>query len=132
MPKQKRPSMKGRGADIFFAGDAEPEKVVADAALTKDLEQLPDDELLIFEVALESLKRPADQQIGPRLAREDIELISDLAYEARKTYGVKLTQQDVVRLGVSWLIANYHERKDTSVLGLFMRGRRAQGEVDLE
>lgn len=132
MPKQKRPSMKGRGADIFFAGDAEPAKVVADAALTADLEQLPDDEILIFEIALEALKRPADQQIGPRLSREDLDLITDLVYEARKTYGVKLTQQDVVRLGVSWLIANYRERKDTSVLGLFIRGRQAQGEVDMD
>lgn len=127
MPRQKRPSMKGRGAEIFFAGDAEPEAGTIDPALTQDLDRLPDDELLVFEAALEMLKRPADQQIGPRLAPEELETITDLAYEARKTYGVKLTQQDIVRLGVTWLIANYRERQETSVLGLFMRSRKEQG-----
>jgi len=92
------------------------------------MEQLPDDELLTFEAAVERLSRPADQQIGPRLAREELEVIRDIAYEAQKTYGVKLTQQDVVRLGVSWLLANYQERGDTSVLGLFLRSRRGGSE----
>lgn len=131
MPRQKRPSMKGRGAEIFFAGDADPEAAAVDPALAEDLDQLPDDELLIFEAALEMLKRPADQQIGPRLAPEELETITDLAYEARKAYGVKLTQQDIVRLGVAWLLANYRERQATSVLGLFIRSRKEQ-EVPID
>jgi hypothetical protein len=124
--------MKGRGADIFFAEDAAPAEAAVDPSLIKDLEQLPDEELLVFEAAVEALKRPADQQIGPRLAREDLEIIRDLAYEAHKTYGVKLTRQDVVRLGVSWLLANYEERKETSVLGLFLRSRRGMEGDDSE
>lgn len=127
MPRQKRPSMKGRGAEIFFAGDAESEASTAvDPVLAADLDHLPDDDLLIFEEALEMLKRPADQQIGPRLAAEELETISDLVYEARKSYGVKLTQQDIVRLGVVWMIASYRERQATSVLGLFIRSRKEQ------
>lgn len=127
MPKPKRPSMRGRGADIFFAGDVEDEAAVtADPALAADLDGLADDDLLIFEAALQMLKHPADQQIGPRLAADEIEALSDLIYQTRKTYGIKLTQQDIVRLGVVWMIASYRERQATSVLGLFIRSRKEQ------
>lgn len=127
MSRQKRPSMKGRGAEIFFAGDAEAEATKAvDPVLAADMDQLPDDDLLIFEAALEMLKQPADQQVGTRLATEELETISDLVYEARKSYGIKLTKQDLVRLSVAWMIASYRERQETSVLGLFMRVRKEQ------
>ena len=125
MPRQKRPSMKGRGEDLFYARDADPE-AVEDVALADDLNELADEELLVFDTALDMLSRPADQQIGPRLSRKEIDTITDVIYEAHKSYGLKLTQQDIVRLGVTWLLANYREREATSVLGLFMRKRGAR------
>ena len=163
----KRVSMKGKGADIFFGGDAalsQAEVSPADIPPTGAVPQpqlvnIPDEQHSMQESKHASMQEskqltvPVDQTALPLLPPEilesiwqdishratitnafrytDLELsqLTDAIYEISKRHEVKLTKQDIARLGLNAVLWDYRARGDASILGaLALRRKTRQGK----
>ena len=52
-----------------------------------------------------------------RFTDRELSALEDTIYGISKRFGAKLTKQELVRLGLNAIIADYQERGDTSLLG---------------
>jgi hypothetical protein len=51
-----------------------------------------------------------------RFTREEIDALRDIVYELEAKRGVRITRNDVVRLGLNWLIDDYRAHGEESLL----------------
>lgn len=169
----KRISLKGRGADIFF-GEYEPDNVIALPTATADADQSPvepidpsdnrqDDPPItpdlsgptpvappqaraharkqeskkahvhpsehatkvspspwtgeLVERVCELVSEPATITNAFRYTDQELSDLTDALYEITKRHRVKLSKQDVARLGLNVVLEEYRRRGDDSLLG---------------
>jgi len=142
--RPRRPSVKGMGAEIFFAEGAHPtppegqEKLTAQepAALASLQaskpdseppvpEDLTDVELLIIEDALSRVAEAGRITASFRFTKAELDALDDLTYRVRKRHGVRVPKQEIVRLGLAALVREYKEKGDVSVLGRYIMRLKA-------
>ena len=140
MAKAKRPSMQGKGADLFFSGelpqdvpDERPTSPSSTAPATRrpqaskqaskqDTEGLMSDaELLVLDSVLAHLDEPGHITNSFRFSRAELDALDDLIHEVRRQFNLRLAKQDVARLGVSFLVADFAERREGSFLAVYLR-----------
>jgi hypothetical protein len=61
-----------------------------------------------------------------RYTDQELAWLTDVLYEITKRHKVKLTKQDIARLGLNAVLWDWRERGDASLLGEFVRKRKAQ------
>lgn len=150
MPSRpNRPSLKGRGADIFFTGEApaaiepEPESVeelsdeskLASLQASKSASKQPsklasnrsvprstpsDTEIIVADAALDRIAAPGRITASFRFTEEELDALDDAVTETKKKHRVRIAKQEVVRLGLAALLSDYRERGKDSVLGLYI------------
>ena len=66
-----------------------------------------------------------------RYTDQELSWITDALYEISKRHGVKLTKQDIARLGLNIVLWDYQARGDSSLLSEFAKKkkRQAKGET---
>ena len=148
--RPKRPSLKDKGVDILFPQDEEPAEEEQRAPVTDEasedaseaeeptIENLrasvhahmhandrPSDvELLVFDDALQRIAGIGRVSSSFRFTEAELEALDDFVYRARKRHKVKLVKQEVVRLGLAALLAEFKERGPDSMLGRYMRHQK--------
>jgi hypothetical protein len=63
-----------------------------------------------------------------RFTREEIDALRDIVYELEVKRGMRLTRNDVVRLGLNWVIDDYRARGKESLLMQVMKEERWKPE----
>lgn len=155
--RAKRPSFKGKGADIFFTGEApaaiepEPEAVeepedeskLASLQASKSASKQPgklasnrrqsraalsDTEIAIADAALDRIAAQGRITASFRFTEDELDALDDAVTEARKKHRVKVSKQEVVRLGLAALLSDYRERGKDSVLGLYIEREKETGK----
>lgn len=65
-----------------------------------------------------------------RYTAQELIQLTDILYEITKRHGIKMSKQDIARLGLNAVLWDYQARGDSSLLGEFVirRKRRGQGE----
>lgn len=146
MPSRpKRPSIKGRGADIFFASEApvvmepEPEPIeepgekrkLASKQASQQASKLAsnrseprgepsDTEIIVATTALGRVAAQGRITASFRFTEEELEALDDAVTDAKKKHRVRIAKQEVVRLGLAALLSDYRERGKDGVLGLYI------------
>jgi len=59
-----------------------------------------------------------------RFTREEIDALRDIVYELEAKRGLRITRNDVVRLGLNWVIDDYRARGKDSLLMQVMKEER--------
>jgi len=164
----KRVSLKGRGADIFFGGDAPTESVIAaaeplavpdaspplaresadigepsivpddvpskqpfqrtrartDARVHARTEALMHAEMLASQVGALRRRLQAKQRLASQTFRfqtEELEELDRIFEQVKQTTSATISKNDLVRLGLNWLLAEYQERGEESLLASVLR-----------
>lgn len=55
-------------------------------------------------------------KVGYYFTQAEIDLIDEIQHEVKKSYRVKVSKNDIVRLAVAYLATDYHSRRDNSFL----------------
>lgn len=61
-----------------------------------------------------------------RYTQEELDFIRDVVYEAEVKYKTKLDKNDVARIGVEWLIADWRTNKQESLLARILTRKKAR------
>jgi hypothetical protein len=61
-----------------------------------------------------------------RYGQCEVDWMEEVIFEVRRSHGVKLSKQDIVRLGVQLTLQNYKKAGSDSALGLLIRRRGMQ------
>jgi hypothetical protein len=61
-----------------------------------------------------------------RYGQREVDWMEEVIFEVRRSHGVKLSKQDIVRLGVQLTLQNYKKAGSDSALGLLIRRRGMQ------
>jgi hypothetical protein len=59
-----------------------------------------------------------------RFTRDEIDALRDIVYELEAKRGLRLTRNDVIRLGLNWVIDDYRVHGKDSVLMQVMKEER--------
>ena len=60
-----------------------------------------------------------------RYTQEELDFIRDIVYEAETKHGVKLDKNDIARLSLEWLMIDWEERKQDSLLAKVLANKKA-------
>jgi hypothetical protein len=63
-----------------------------------------------------------------RYGQREVDWMEEVIFEVRRSHGVKLSKQDIVRLGVQLTLQNYKKAGTDSALGLLVRRRGMQND----
>lgn len=151
--RPKRPSLKGKGADIFFTGEApavtEPEPEPAEESRDESLQaslqaskptsklastrdrprgSLSDSEIIVADAALDRIAAQGRITASFRFTEEELEALDDAVTDVKKKHRVRIAKQEVVRLGLAALLSDYRERAKDSVLGLYIEREKETGK----
>ena len=147
--RPKRPSLKGKGADIFFTGEApagtgpesEPVEEPRDESKLASLQASKsasnrsrprgapsDTEIIVADAALDRIAAQGRITASFRFTEEELEALDDAVTEAKKKHRVRIAKQEVVRLGLAALLSDYRERGKDSVLGLYIEREKETGK----
>ena len=144
--RPKRPSVKDKGVDILFPAGSETEGIgerqlveaptdepegeagaqhasmqASTQTNMRASDEASDVDLLVFEDAMGRIAEAGRITGSFRFTAPELEALDDLVYRSRKRHRVRLVKQEVVRLGLAALLAEYKERGDESVLGRYLR-----------
>ena len=98
---------------------------------------LPDDEPEVTPIGPELIAR-----IAPLLSERatitnafrytdrELSSLTDAIYEVTKRHGIKLSKQDIARLGLNFVLWDYRTRGDDSLLGVLALRRKAQQSTE--
>lgn len=78
--------------------------------------------------AVRLLGRPPTSGGTWKLSSEETSWAEDVQHAVRRDHGVKLSKQDLLRLGLNMLLIDHRERGAESVLGQLIRRRSTGGE----
>jgi len=135
MPSRpKRPSLKNQGAEILFPPGEPPEGAVRARPSTTSRshqslqasnpasrsDEASDVDLLVFEGVLERISGQPRVTASFRFTEAELEALDDVVYRNPLRAKARLAKQEVVRLGLAALLAEYQERADESVLGRYI------------
>lgn len=132
--RPKRPSLKNQGAEILFpSGDSsaraeetsEPPAPNKQASLQVSLQdkamaESSDVDLLVFDDVLARIGGQPRVTASFRFTEAELAALDDVVYRSPLRSKVRLAKQEVVRLGLAALLAEYEERGDESILGRYM------------
>ncbi len=146
----ERFSIKGKGAELFYgdAPDNRPTPPVPDAArqtdsvLSSKTDRQPDRKTE-SKTARQTDIPPGGDQSGDvvrrlreiladahpvhntfRYSQSVLDAVRDIVYELEVKRGVKTSRNDVMRLGLSWIIDDYHSRGAGSLLVAVLKEER--------
>ncbi len=145
MPRPKRPSMQGKGAELFFSGDL-PEDTSTDAPIAPEPgtesekarkkeslqerklasnipslhEAFSEVEFVVWEAALARMDEPGNVPNTFRYAQAELDAIDDLVHEVRRGFKQRIAKQDVARLALNLLITDFVERREGSFLAAYL------------
>jgi hypothetical protein len=123
--RHQRPSVKGKGADIFFGDAAPPEQDQDQELESAPATQADADGLDIsFEDALARIAPPARITACYRFSQAELDALHSLVQQATEDNRTRISKQDVVRLGLAALLSNYEDQGRRSVLGRFIERER--------
>ncbi|HWO93677.1 MAG TPA: hypothetical protein VNL92_02845 [Dehalococcoidia bacterium] len=71
--------------------------------------------------------RDHPKDVGYRFAQDELDALRDIEYELDVQRGIKVTRNDIVRLGLNQLIEDYRQRGDDSVLVEVFKEERSRG-----
>ena len=75
------------------------------------------------------IAKPAAITNAFRYTEQELSWLTDAIYELTKRHSIKMTKQDVARLGLNAVLWDYRTRGDSSLLGEFVaRKKRQRGE----
>ena len=80
----------------------------------------------IEERLLASLQNPNLKANTFRYTQEELDFIRDIVYEAETKHRVKLDKNDIARLGLGWLMEDWKERKEDSLLARILTSKKAR------
>jgi hypothetical protein len=63
-----------------------------------------------------------------RYGQREVDWMEEVIFEVKRSHGVKLTKQDMVRLGIHLTLQNYQRAGTDSALGALIRRRGMQTE----
>lgn len=88
-------------------------------------------EALISYAILEAIWRDVAEQATVtnsfRYTHDELAQLNDAIYELRKEHGIKITKQDVARLGLNAILTDYQIRGEQSFLSEFVARRKDVG-----
>lgn len=147
--RAQRPSVKDKGVDILFPQDggppeagsspswetdsaAGPETYASKLASKQDSgqasKQAPDADsdldLILFEESLARIAEAGRITASFRFSESELDALDDVVYRSRRLRKVRLVKQDVVRLGLAALLAEYKERGRDSILGRYIERQK--------
>ena len=140
MPSRpKRPSLTSQGAEILFPASepgmrtdeiSDPLKASRQASLQASKQNATSAEtsdvyLLVFDGVLERISGQPRVTASFRFTEAELDALDDVVYRSPQRPKVRLAKQEVVRLGLAALLAEYEERGDESILGRYIA--RLQG-----
>jgi hypothetical protein len=73
-----------------------------------------------------SLQNPTLKANTFRYTQQELDFIRDIVYEAETKHGVKLDKNDIARLGLDWLMEDWKERKQDSLLARILTSKKAR------
>lgn len=79
-----------------------------------------------LELLWDALCEDALQHNTFRYSKDELELLTDVVYEVGREHDVKMLRQDVLRLGLNYIIHDYRDRGDESLLSALARRRKRQ------
>lgn len=82
---------------------------------------------ITFEERLLSLLQTATTDLKPntfRYTQEELDFIRDVSYEAQVKYNTKFDKNDVARTGIEWLMNDWKEKKNTSLLARILTSKQ--------
>ena len=135
MPSRpKRPSLTSQGAEILFPASepgmrtdeiSDPLKASRQASLQASKKasvasEMSDVDLLIFDGAVERISGQPRVTASFRFTEAELDALDEVVYRGPQRPKVRLAKQEVVRLGLAALLAEYEERGDESILGRYM------------
>lgn len=137
----ERFSIKGKGAELFYGdGPAQPSSEGAELRATQQASSPatqraglpPSQPATMPPSAQPKAPPPADPSLVRRLrdglaeqhalhysyrfTKDEIDALRDVVYELEAKRGLKATRNDLVRLGLDWLIEDYRTRGKESLL----------------
>lgn len=71
--------------------------------------------------------RDHPKDVGYRFAQDEIDALRDMEYELEVHRGIKVTRNDLVRLGLNHLIEDYRQHGEDSVLVEVLKEERSRG-----
>ncbi len=77
-----------------------------------------------LDAVLDYVAEPAAITNSFRYTEQELSSLTDALYEVGKRYGVKLTKQDVARLGLNLVLWDYRTRGEASLLGTLAQRRQ--------
>jgi hypothetical protein len=80
----------------------------------------------LFEGIWPSLAEPATLTNAFRYTEQELTGLNDVAYEVTKAHRVKLSKQDIARLGLNAVLWDYRARGEESLVSQFVRRRKQQ------
>lgn len=80
----------------------------------------------VEERLIASLQNPDLKANTFRYTQEELDFIRDIVYEAETKHGVKLDKNDIARLGLDWLMEDWKERKQDSLLARILTSKKAR------
>lgn len=69
----------------------------------------------LIEVIRKSVRHAGKEVSFVRLTPEEKRQLADIAY-AYKSGGIKTSENEISRIGINWMLADYHAKGQTSVL----------------
>lgn len=132
--RPKRASLKNQGAEILFPGGEAPTRAddvsgsmnaSRQASLQASKQNAPsaetsDVDLLVFDGVLERISGQPRVTASFRFTEAELDALDDVVYRSPQRPKVRLAKQEVVRLGLAALLAEYEERGDESILGRYI------------
>lgn len=145
MPRSKRPSMQGKGAELFFTGDlpeasspdvppgseagtgSEKESKLASLQERRKESNVPslegafsEVEFVVWEAALARMGESGNIANTFRYAQAELDALDDLVHEVRRSFSQRIAKQDVARLALNLLITDFVERREGSFLAVYL------------
>ena len=108
---------------------SKPARTQAHAAATQPATPAPADDAL--QAIWNDVASQASITNSFRYTTHDLTRLGDILYEVSKRHGVKLTKQDVARLGLNLVLWDFETQGDASLLSQFALRRKRQREGHL-
>jgi len=72
----------------------------------------------------QQLEQDHPLHLSYRFAREEIDALRDIVYELEAKRGLRITRNDIIRIGLNWVIDDYRARGKDSLLMQVMKEER--------
>jgi hypothetical protein len=101
-------------------------KLLTSKNVSKQVSNEESQEANVEERILASLQTTDLKENTFRYTQEELDFIRDIVYEAEVKYKTKLNKNDVVRIGLEWLIVDWRTNNEESLLARILTSKKAR------